>query len=237
LEQKLKSNYEQAVIMNHTMRNKYVNTRHIYSTIKERILFLEYPPGTILNEKALTEEFEVSRTPLREVLNRLEWEQLIRILPRTGSLVTELEFEKIINAYQIRLDVEALSYRFAAENISDQHVRDILKLEEELQQLMDRKSLKEIGQIDFRLRDILYGAADNQLLRDISDYLYNVSIRVWYLIYERGDWREETAAYLNEIKLTKDVLSKKDPIKASETRKNCLADHVERIRSKFLSWS
>jgi DNA-binding GntR family transcriptional regulator len=47
--------------------------REIYRTIKDRILFLEYKPGQILNENTLAEEFGVSRTPLREVLSRLVW--------------------------------------------------------------------------------------------------------------------------------------------------------------------
>lgn len=223
--------------MKRSLRNKIVNNHDIYATLKERILFLEYPPGMILNEKALTEEFQVSRTPLREVLNRLEWEQMVRIFPRTGSLVNELEFEKMIHAYQIRLEIEGLACRFAAENISDHHVEAIGGLEQECRRLLDRKDMKEIGRIDFKLRDILYGAANNPLLRDISDYLYNITIRAWYLIYERGDWREETSAYLEEVALTRRVLSERDPVKAGETRRNCLAKHIERIRSKFLSWS
>lgn len=223
--------------MKRSLRKKNVNNHVIYTTLKERILFLEYPPGMILNEKALAEEFQVSRTPLRDVLNRLEWERMIRIFPRTGSLVTELEFEKMIHAYQIRLEIEALACRFAAENISAHHIEAIGSLEQECRFLLDRKNVKEIGRIDFRLRDILYGAANNPLLRDISDYLYNITIRVWYFIYERGDWREETSAYLEEIVLTKKVLSEGDPLKAGETRRNCLAKHIERIRNKFLSWS
>ena len=54
--------------------------REIYRTIKNRILFLEYNPGQILNENTLAEEFGVSRTPLREVLSKLVWEHLARIL-------------------------------------------------------------------------------------------------------------------------------------------------------------
>jgi DNA-binding transcriptional MocR family regulator len=44
----------------------------VYQTIRKRILHIEYQPGQILNEKVLAEEFEVSRSPIKEVLNRLE---------------------------------------------------------------------------------------------------------------------------------------------------------------------
>ncbi|MBW2539794.1 MAG: GntR family transcriptional regulator [Deltaproteobacteria bacterium] len=62
----------------------------VYSIIRDRILYLEYEPGKILNEKILAQEFGISRTPVRDVLNRLEWDQLVRIIPRTGSMVTEI---------------------------------------------------------------------------------------------------------------------------------------------------
>jgi DNA-binding GntR family transcriptional regulator len=209
----------------------------IYQILKERILFLEYPPGRMLNERALTEEFAISRTPLREALNRLEWEGLIRILPRTGSIVSELEFEKIVRAYQIRLEIEGLVCRLAAENISDEHLAEIDRVEQDCRKLLDQKDIKKLGKIDFRLRDILYGASNNPLLRDISDYLYNITIRLWYFVYERGDWKEEVSAYLDEIVLTKKVLAEKDPVKAGETRRSCLAMHIERIKNRFLSWT
>jgi DNA-binding GntR family transcriptional regulator len=64
----------------------------IYREIKRRILFLEYEPGQILNENVLAREFGVSRTPMREVLYRLSWEQLARIIARTGTMVTQIEF-------------------------------------------------------------------------------------------------------------------------------------------------
>ena len=78
----------------------------IYEILKDRILFMEYRPGHILNEKVLAEEFKMSRTPLREVLMRLEWDMLVRILPRTGALVTEIEFYLMMNTYQVRFEVE-----------------------------------------------------------------------------------------------------------------------------------
>ena len=220
-----------------TSQKKTINKQNIYQTLKKRILLLEYSPGMILNEKELTHEFKVSRTPLREVLKWLERDSLVRILPRTGSLVTDLEFEKMVHAYQIRLETEKLVWRFAAENIDDDNIAALAGLEEECRRLLNRKDLKEIATIDFRLRDILYRVAKNPLLKDISEYLYNITIRAWYLIYERGDWREETTAYLDDIKMTKEALSKKDPIRAGETRHICLARHIERIRSKFTSWS
>jgi len=63
----------------------------IYQTLRNRILYMEYPPGQIINEKIIGAEFGISRSPVRDVLNFLEWEQLVRVIPRTGSSAFALD--------------------------------------------------------------------------------------------------------------------------------------------------
>lgn len=53
-----------------------------YEIIKKRIVSCEYAPGDILDEKALIDEFGVSRTPIREALNVLAEEGMVDIMPR-----------------------------------------------------------------------------------------------------------------------------------------------------------
>jgi len=202
--------------------------------IKDRILFLEYNPGQILNENTLAEEFGVSRTPLREVLSRLEWEQLARILPRTGTMVTEIEFQKMMYVFQIRFEIEGLVGRLAAEKVTDDHLDKIDKIRQECSQLLDRKNRRDLVNIDFMFRDVLYDAANNPILRNISQYLYDLTLRIWYIISERGDWAEEVQPLLDEIEQTHEVLSRRDPQEAGKLRREFLIKHFKRIRSKFL---
>ncbi|OPX40625.1 MAG: hypothetical protein B1H13_06525 [Desulfobacteraceae bacterium 4484_190.3] len=206
----------------------------IYRTIKDRILFLEYNPGQILNENTLAKEFGVSRTPLREVLSRLEWEQLARILPRTGIMVTEIEFQKMMHVFQVRFGIEGLVGSLVAEKITDDHLDKIDKIRKECIQLLDRKSRKDLVNIDFKFRDVLYEAANNPVLRDISQYLYDLTLRLWYIISDRGDWAEEVRPLLDEIEQTHEVLSRRDPQEAAKLRREFLIKHFARIRSKFL---
>ena len=206
----------------------------IYRIIKDRILFLEYKPGQILNEKTLAEEFGVSRTPLREVLSRLVWAQLARILPRTGTMITEIEFQKMMHVFQIRFEIEGLVGRLAAENVTDDHLDKIDKIRQECSQLLDRKNRKDLVNIDFKFRDVLYDAADNPVLRDISQYLYDLTLRLWYIISDRGDWAEEVQPLLDEIKQTRKALSRRDPQEAGKLRREFLIKHFARIRRKFL---
>ena len=97
----------------------------IYNTLRKRIMYLEYDPGQILKEQSLAKEFGVSRTPLRTVLSRLEWEHLVRILPRTGIQVMELELNTITNVFQARLELEAVIGSMAAERFTKLHFNQL----------------------------------------------------------------------------------------------------------------
>ena len=206
----------------------------IYNQIRDRILFLEYQSGQILNEKVLADEFGVSRTPLREVLCRLEWEQLVRILPRSGTMVAEIEFHKMMNIFQVRLEIEALAGRLAAEMITPSHLESLEQLERDCGALNDQRNQKGLAMIDFSLRRILYNAGNNHVLRDISNQLYSLTFRIWFVIMGHGDWSEEVLAMTNEIRDTRSVLSRRNPIEVGEARKAVLLRHVERIKRKFL---
>jgi len=206
----------------------------IYNEIRNRILFLEYSSGQILNEKVLADEFGVSRTPLREVLCRLEWEQLVRILPRSGTMVTEIEFHKMMNIFQVRLEIEALAGRLAAEMITPGHLESMEQLKKDCQVLSDQRNQKGLAMIDFSLRKILYNAGNNNVLREISNQLYSLTFRIWFVIMGHGDWTEEVQAMTNEIRDTLTVLSRRNPIEVGEARKSVLLHHVERIKRKFL---
>lgn len=207
--------------------------REIYERIKEQILSLDYKPGEILNEQKLAKDFGVSRTPLREVLTRLEWEKLVRVLPRTGSMVTEIEFRKMVNVFQIRFEIEELAGRLAAENITPEQLDEILEIKRECEQLRDAMDHKALAAIDKKLRAVVYAAANNDILTWISDFLHGQTHRLWSVMFEHGNWTGEKNAILDEIDKTHAVLSGRDAQQAGKVRRELLHDHVQRIKGKF----
>ncbi len=68
---------------------------NIYDSLKDRITLLDYEPGQLIREKDLMEEFQVSRTPVREALIRLQSDELVRIVPSSGTFVTEVSFVQL----------------------------------------------------------------------------------------------------------------------------------------------
>jgi DNA-binding GntR family transcriptional regulator len=205
----------------------------IYQTIKDRILNMEYHPGDILNEKILAKEFGVSRTPLREVLNKLEWERLVRVLPRTGTMVAEIEFQQIMNTFQVRLGIEEMIGKLASEHATSEHHQRLEQLLEQCIFLLNNTDKVALMAIDRELRAILNDSTNNPVLKNISESLYDLTARLWCVVLDNGDWKEEVQSVFDEIHQTLIVL-KSGEEDLGMLRRDLLIKHIERIRRKFL---
>jgi len=85
------------------------STQTIYNELKERILSFALYPGTRVTETELSLDFGVSRTPIREALQRLAVEGFVTIRPKQGCFVRELDIDEIDQFYQVRTALEGLS--------------------------------------------------------------------------------------------------------------------------------
>lgn len=77
-----------------------------YEKLKRMILQKDTLPGEYLTERALVEQLEMSRTPIRSALERLEAEGLVSYTPNKGLIVSELSIQKAVDCYDIRVALE-----------------------------------------------------------------------------------------------------------------------------------
>lgn len=91
----------------------------IYTRIKRMAVTFEIRPGERINEVALSRALEVSRTPLREALNRLVAEQLVEFRPGTGFFCRALDPQSIYDLYELRQVLETAAVRLACARASD----------------------------------------------------------------------------------------------------------------------
>ncbi len=76
------------------------------------------PPGTKLDEHALALRFNVSRTPVRETLNRLATSGLVEKRPHRGVVVANVSLERLLQMFEVMTELEGACARFAAERMS-----------------------------------------------------------------------------------------------------------------------
>lgn len=90
------------------------SSSEVYKILKQEILDLVLLPGTPLSEIELSRRLGASRTPIRESLQQLSHERLVRLVPRKGAFVTEVTVPDIIELYQMRQALEPYAARLAA---------------------------------------------------------------------------------------------------------------------------
>src|SRR5688572_7290779 len=92
----------------------------------------EYAPGDRIREEALSEQFEVSRGPVREALRILEKDGVVRILPNRGAHVTQLSVKEVDDIFEIR---RILSGRMIARLTADEAAQLAAAMEADLRAL------------------------------------------------------------------------------------------------------
>lgn len=94
-----------------------------YARLKERAVNFQFRPGERINEIGISRELAVSRTPLREALNRLVTEQLIDFKPGLGFFCRELDARSVYELYELREILELAAVRKACESASDAELK------------------------------------------------------------------------------------------------------------------
>lgn len=99
---------------------------HCASDLRNRILSLDIDPGTDLDEARLSEEYGISRTPLREILHRLAGDGYVRLTENRGAKVESMDFSVMRVFFQTAPLIYSSVARQAAENRTSQQL-DALK--------------------------------------------------------------------------------------------------------------
>jgi DNA-binding GntR family transcriptional regulator len=155
-----------------------------YQRILERIVSLEMPPGSVVNEARLREELKIGRTPIREALQRLARENLVRSIPHRGTFVTDVNITDLARITEVRVVLEAHAARLAAEKLTatDREAIGELLARFRLGQVTDQQGLM---QLDQQIHRTIYRAARNGFLEATLERYFNLSLRLWYLVLDR----------------------------------------------------
>ncbi len=103
------------------MKNEKSLKDTIYNAIMEDIFLLEYKPGDILNEKALVEKYECSKSPVREALLELCKDNVLRNIPRYGYEVVKITMDDVREMIEFRYLLEAGILRKQYSDLTEVH--------------------------------------------------------------------------------------------------------------------
>lgn len=115
----------------------------VYDQLKKKIIDFEIYPGTRITESEIAEDFQVSRTPVRSALQRLEAEGQITIMPKQGCFVRSVDIESISQYYDVRITLEATAVELACDHMDDEDI-DALQEEWNFERLDNELDMEEI---------------------------------------------------------------------------------------------
>ena len=108
--------------------------------LEEAIVSGEIPPGSTLRQEHLSEQFQVSRTPVREALRRLAALGLVTFEPNRGVRVRMLSRDEIREAFMVRAELESLATEIATPKMTDDDLAELERAERRFQSRDRRRS-------------------------------------------------------------------------------------------------
>jgi DNA-binding GntR family transcriptional regulator len=142
----------------------------ITDTLRDKIARGELPPGTLLRQRQLAQEFNVSPTPVREALRRLESEGLVSYEVHRGSRVATVDLEEQEENLRVLAALESLAASLASEKITESDLDEIRALERRFAECEDGDpALKELNWA-FHFR--IYECARSPLLLSLMRLLW-----------------------------------------------------------------
>ena len=141
--------------------------------IRELVLRGEFSLGGSLSELSLAEQFQVSRTPVREALKQLEIEGLLEIRPRVGTFVRVPTRREIVELFQIKESLEGLAAGLLARRGAVPQVAELRENIERSRWAVTRSDSHRYAELVHDFHETLVAAADNTKLVEHYDRLMN----------------------------------------------------------------
>jgi DNA-binding GntR family transcriptional regulator len=196
-----------------------------YAAIRDLLITLEIPPGSLINEEALMRLLEMGRTPVREAIKRLELEKLAAIYPRRGTFATDINITDLGRISEVRLPLEGLAAACAASRASQ---NDVDALERILDAHRDSDDNRRLLEIDVSLHRAVYHATRNPYLEATLNQYLNLSLRMLYLTLDR---LPHLAAHLSEQRELVNAIKAHDSDRAQSLAVQHLAVFADEMRA------
>lgn len=153
---------------------------HVFRALKDRIVTGDLAPGSRLIESGVAAQFGVSRTPVREALQRLAMEGLIDVDPIRGMVVHAPDAREIQDVLLIRASLDALAADVAARTATESDLARLRVTIEAMANGIAGDRREQIMLANRRFHDIIYEAASNPRLArmagELRDYVRRFSI-------------------------------------------------------------
>lgn len=145
-------------------KEKKTQAQIVEENIEIDIITGKIPSGNRINERELCETYNMSRTPIREILRRIEGNGLIKSIPNRGVFAVGLNSQSIDDLYYLKTILEVQCVRWAIERIEDYQMELLEETFDFMQFYTISNDLEKILRINEGFDSIIYNAAHNKEL-------------------------------------------------------------------------
>lgn len=153
-------------------------TDEAYEYVKAKILNGDYPPLSDISEDALQRELNVSRTPVREAILRLEKEDLVYVYPRKGTIVTAVTLDLIEDVYGVRELVEPSMVLSSMHMLNKDWLKDIRRRILEPPPLKGEALRRYYVDLDTELHTKIVSGCPNRYLIRMMNNIFDQNLRL-----------------------------------------------------------
>jgi DNA-binding GntR family transcriptional regulator len=212
--------------MNAAFDNRNLNER-TYLYLRDKIFRNELEPGARINYEELIEELGISRTPLRDALNRLQQDGLIEVKPRSGTFVSTPKPKDIEEIYDLRKGMESLAVELAAPHIPEYVYEELLADVDEVEEEIRKGNIQPFFESDRKLHRTIVQYSGNQRLINFMETL-EVQIKWFGIIITKNSARPLQANKMHKKLLT--AMNNGD----IEEAKKLMGQHIEEIKNHII---
>ena len=179
----------------------------ITERLRQMILEGQLQPGEKINEKLLTQQFGVSRTPLREAMKVLAADALLELIPNRGAIITKQSTAELAEVFRVLATLEGLAGELAAENAKQSDLDEIEALTRDLRKSYDAGDRPTYFRINQLIHAKILSAAGNETLARMHE---SIAFRVQRARYQSNLTAERWANAVAEHEAIAQALSARD---------------------------
>jgi len=198
-----------------------------YKTLRKDILTGKIPGGTHTTESSIAKQLDVSRTPVREALQRLAQEKLIKPLPRAGYIIEDMSYDDIKDLFSARFDIESLVIGKAVQYITDSELETLKKSLVNQKKCISDNDFRTMTDLDVEFHSIIYKASRSKTFYRICKNLSDLTIKYRHGLNTGTDvWNESIQNHATIY----EALFERDQKKAV----TAISDHAKQVKSQLL---
>ncbi|MCT4633566.1 MAG: GntR family transcriptional regulator [Firmicutes bacterium] len=188
-----------------------------YDILEDKIVRLEYEPGSLISEKKLSEELGIGRMPIREAIKKLENAYLVKVMPHRGIMVTEIKMEEIFLQIEVRKILERLITQRATKYSTPNERKHFLDIADRYEQITAEGTPEEAVKIDNEFNEFVADCARNPFAAASLRPLHALARRLYFYQYYR-DKEKIVDINMAHVKLMREIASgdETEAIKASD---------------------